>query len=103
MGISIAATISIALIYVSRFKEYMEGSKYRATFQFKIIDAMWRIALPICFGLFGFLWPIDLITYMTDDQRIMREMAKIYSLSFVVSFFVTCIILIRLGKLEIKR
>ena len=103
MGILIAIIISILLIYVNRFKEYMERSKYRGTTKFKIIDAMWRISLPLCFGILGFIWPIDLITYMTDDLKVMKEMAMTYSLCFIVSFFIMCILMIRLGKLKIDR
>jgi len=101
MGISIGVLIGYLLIFVDRFKEYMELRHHNKIILFKIIDALWRVALPLCFGLVGFLMPIEWISFITDSPASAKEMAKTYSWSFVVCCFVMCIILIKSGKIKI--
>jgi hypothetical protein len=100
IGISMGLFIGVLLIYIGKFKEYMDLKKTNGNLMIKLLDLLWRVSLPILFALISFLLPIQILCFLFNDPILIKSLSKIYSYSFVPSFFVCMFLLIRMGKIK---
>ncbi len=92
------------MIYVGRFKEYiLRKKKEEQTKLITIVDVLWRIMLPIVFGLLVFIFPAQVIYFFAGKEHAMKNIGMVYLLGFIISFFIFSFILIKLGKIKIAR
>lgn len=101
-GVLMGLAVSLSLIYVNRFKEYMDFKKERGTKWLKLFDASWRIFLPIAFGLIVFVGPIKLLCLLISEELIIKQLSSIYLFAFFSSFFIFIFLLIKTGKIQVR-
>jgi hypothetical protein len=99
-AIGLGLAMSISLVYVNKFKEYIAVRKKTEGNYWKIIDLSWRISLPILFGFICLIVPLNLMCYFVDDKSIIDTLSSIYLFSFVGCFFISLFVLIKLGKIR---
>ncbi len=103
IGISMGLFIGLSLIYIGKFKEYMDIKKTNGNPMIKLLDLLWRVSLPILFALISFLLPIQILCFLFNDPILIKSLSKIYSYSFVPSFFVCMFLLIKMGKIKMTK
>jgi hypothetical protein len=103
MGVVIGFGLSSALIPASKFKEYMESTTHNQTAGFRVLGTIWRILLPILFGFIGFLLPAKVLCIVMNESDLINELTTIYFYSFIASYFLCCFLLIKIGKVNIKK
>jgi hypothetical protein len=100
IGVFMGFTIFSMLIYIGKFKEYMDIKKNSGNLMIKLLDLLWRILLPIMFALISFMLPIQIFCFLFNDPILIKSLSKIYSYSFVPSFFICMFLLIKAGKIK---
>ena len=92
------------MIYVSKFKDYVirKKNEKKSTFM-KVIDYLWRILLPIIFGIIAFAIPAKIIFLFLNRRFGMENTSSffiVYLSGFLLCFGITIISLIKLGKIK---
>jgi hypothetical protein len=103
IGVAIGFGLSLALIPVSKLKEYMESTSRNQTVGLRVLDSLWRISLPILLGLLGFYLPAQVLCVIMNKSNLINEVTSIYFYSFTASYFLSCIVLIITGRIKIKK
>ena len=94
--------MSYSLIYISNFKEYMIVKKRDRNRLLAILDVLWRILLPITFGVISLIIPSQLFCFFFKNGDVVRRLSSIYLYTFVFCFFLSVFVLIKLGKIKVK-
>jgi len=95
-------TMSYSLVYISKFKEYMIAKKQDGKRLLIIIDLLWRILIPITFGVISLIMPSQLLCFFIKNGAIVKSLSSIYLYTFIFCFFLSAFILVKLGKIKIK-
>lgn len=100
----IGVSLGFLMIYVGKFKDYVIRKKNEKKSNFmKVVDILWRILLPIIFGIIAFAIPAKII-FLVLNQRLGIENTSSYFLlylcGFLISFGTSMIIFIKLGKIK---
>ena len=101
IGISMGLFMGLMLIYIGKFKVYMDLKKTNENLMIKLLDLLWKVLLPIMFALVFFLLPIQIFCFLFNDVMLIKSLSKIYSYSFVPSFFICMFFLIKTGKIKV--
>ena len=103
----VAVGLSVFLVYVDRLKKYMlEKRKRDDGVLLGVIDAIWRILLPVVCGVFAFLLPLLVIQWWAENTVIVLDKCTVsstYLCSFVLWLIVSMVVAIRCGKFNISR
>jgi len=94
--------MSYSLIYISSFKEYMIAKKRDGNRLITILDAFWRILLPITFGIISLIMPSQLFCVFIKNGDMVKKLSSIYLYTFVFCFFLSVFVLVKLGKIKAK-
>ena len=101
-GILMSLATSFSLIYVNKFKVYMDFKKKSGGFCLKVLDTTWKILLPVLFGLVTLIMPIKILCFFITDSNIIKDLGSFYLYSFIFSFFICILFLIKRGKIRTK-
>jgi len=102
VGLLMGLAISLSLIYVNKFKEYMIFKREEGSLWLKLFDATWRIFLPVAFGLIVFVGPIKLLCLLISEEHNIKQLISIYLFTFFPSFFIFIFLLIKKGKIQVS-
>ena len=94
--------MSYSLVYISKFKELMIEKKQDGKRLLIIIDLLWRILIPITFGVISLIMPSQLLCFFIKNGAIVKSLSSIYLYTFIFCFFLSAFILVKLGKIKIK-
>lgn len=94
--------ISFLLVYIGRFKVFMDSRKKSGSFWVKVIDLLWKVLLPLLFGLFALIMPTKILCFFIVDENTVKALSSLYLYSFILSFFICVFLLIRFRKIKIK-
>lgn len=102
IAIIMGIAMSYSLVYISKFKEYMILKKQDGKRLLVVIDLLWRILIPITFGVISLIMPSQLLCFFIKNGDIVKRLSTIYLYTFIFCFFLSAFILIKLGKIKIK-
>ena len=95
-------TMSYSLVYISKFKKYMIEKKQDGKRLLIVIDLLWRILIPITFGIISLIMPSQLLCFFIKNGDLVNSLSSIYLYTFIFCFFLSAFILVKLGKIKIK-
>jgi len=101
-AIIMGLAMSYSLIYISSFKEYIIVKKRDRNRLLTILDVLWRILLPITFGVISLIMPSQLFCFFFKNGDVVKRLSSIYLYTFVFCFFLSVFVLIKLGKIKVK-
>lgn len=101
-AIVMGLAMSCSLIYISSFKEYLIAKKRDRNRLLTILDVLWRILLPITFGVISLIMPSQLFCFFIKNGDMVKRLNSIYLYTFVFCFFLSVFVLVKLGKIKIK-
>jgi len=99
----IGIVASLSLVYISKFKEFFINKKEDSANFWGIADFIWRISLPVLFGIIALIMPVKIIYYFFDNKYIINDLSSIYLFFFAPSFFISIFLLIKVGKIKIDK
>jgi Na+-driven multidrug efflux pump len=102
IAIIMGIAMSCSLIYISSFKEYMIAKKRDRNRLLTILDMLWRILLPITFGIISLIMPSQLFCFFIKNGDMVKKLSSIYLYTFVFCFFLSVFVLVKLGKIKTK-
>ncbi len=101
-AIIMGLTMSYSLVYVSKFKQFMSKKKHSFNNWLRIFDVMWKVMLPVAFGFIALIWPADLLCVFIEKKEMVKPLSSLYLYTFVISFFVSCYLLVKKGLIQTK-
>lgn len=101
-AIIIGILIGFSLILLSKFQEYLILKKTKNKW-FKIKEGVFRVIFAIASIYIVFIMPIELLRYFIINSNYLKEFYNLYFYSVVCSSIASIFILIKLGKIRIKR
>ena len=101
-AIIIGILIGFYLILLSKFQEYMALKKTKNIW-FKIKEGLFRVILAIASIYIVFILPIELLWHFIINPNYVKNLYDLYFYSVVCSSIVSTLILIKLGKIRIKK
>jgi Na+-driven multidrug efflux pump len=102
IAIIMGIAMSYSLVYISKFKEYMIAKKQDGKRLLILIDLLWRILIPITFGVISLIMPSRLLCFFIKNGDIVKSLSSIYLYTFIFCFFLSAFILVKLGKIKIN-
>ncbi len=101
-AIIIGILIGFYLIFLSKFQEYLILKKAKIKC-FKIKEGVCRVILAIVSIYIVFIMPIELLRLFIINPNYVKKLYDLYFYSVVCSSIASIFILIKLGKIRIKR
>lgn len=101
-AIIIGILIGFYLILLSKFQEYLTLKKTENNW-FKIKEGGFRVILAITSIYIVFIMPIEVLRHFIINPNYVTKLYDLYFYSVVCSSIVSIFILIKLGKIRIKR
>jgi hypothetical protein len=102
MSMLVGLGIGFFMLYVGKFKTYIEEKSNNENKFFKAIDIIWRVTLPFIFLLFFLIIPGQIIYLWINvlcEMKISRFIT-IYLFCFIFIFILVMIVLIKTGKIK---
>lgn len=101
-AIIIGILIGFYLILLSKFQEYLKLKRTKNKW-FKIKEGVSRVILAIASIYIVFIMPMELLRHLIINPNYVKKLYDLYFYSVVCSSFVSIFILIKFGKIQIKR
>ncbi len=101
-AIIIGILIGFYLILLIKFQEYLILKKTENKW-FKIKEGVFRVILAIASIYIVFIMPIELVRHFIINPNYVKKLYDLYFYSVVCSSIASIFILIKLGKIRIKR
>lgn len=99
-GIAVGIFLSYGLIFVGKFKEFIIRKKQNGGGWIKLIDILWRVALPIVFAILAYGVPFKIIYITSKNLTEYNQIKSFYGYSFTISFFAFIAYLIKTKKIK---
>jgi hypothetical protein len=101
-AIIIGISIGFYLILLSKFQEYLILNRTENKW-FKLKEGGARVIIAIASIYIVFIMPIDLLRHFVSDPNYLKKLYDLYFYSVICSSIISIFILIKLGKIRIKR
>lgn len=104
-GVLMGISMSIACIFFGKFKKYILRKKEETqTIYVKALDILWRLLLPIVFGIISLAIPAKVIYIVLNRTYGVENTSSfflIYLCAFLFSLGTFIFILVKLGKIKV--
>lgn len=109
VGICFGLLAGVFLLHFSRLQKYITIKKVSIGKYWVLFDFLCKFCLPIIFGIIFFIGPPFLFRLILMDQLItkifgsIKQMGSLYFYSFVLTYFISMVVLIKSGKIQTKK